>query len=266
MASDYLNKSIDAGLMKKLQHALNAGNEEIFQVIADPSTEVLRAVLRNPSLDEAHLLALLKRRDLHENLLRVISKLPQVTESHRLKVALAHNPNLPGSIFQSLIPHLHLFELVAICYLPAIGADQKIAVERAIIQRLPAIPLGNKVTLARRGTVAVVGALLKEGDTFLIEACLSNPRLKESDIYSFLNGPNATAETISAVARNARWQARLNIKLAVLRNQKTPLVWFSVILPKLPTGEIRKLQASRTFTGERKEEIARELKRRGLAV
>ncbi len=179
MASDDFNKSIDAGLTQRLRHALNAGNEEIFQVIADPNTEVLRAVLKNPLLDEAHLLVLLKRRDLPEDLLRAISKLPQVAERHRLKAAFAHNPNLPGSIFQSLIPSLHLFELVSICYLSAIGADQKLAVERAIIQRLPAIPLGNKVTLARRSTAAVVGALLGEGDPFLMEACLSNARLKE---------------------------------------------------------------------------------------
>lgn len=265
MASDTTTSSIDAAQAQRLHNALTAGNEEIFQVIADPDMEILRTVLKNPRLDESHLLVVLRRRDLSEDLVRAISGLPQVAESHRLKVAIAYNPNAPGPIYQSLLPQLHIFELVTFCYLPGATADQKLAVERAVIQRLPSTPLGNKLTLARRGTATIVGALLREGDPILTEACLSNPRLKESDIYSFLNGPTATAETISAVARNPRWQARLNIKIAVLRNQRTPIIWFSVILPKLPTGEIRKLLLSRMFSGPRKDEIEKELKRRGMA-
>ncbi|HET6420606.1 MAG TPA: hypothetical protein VFG19_10645 [Geobacteraceae bacterium] len=265
MASDKLTSSIDAALAQRLQNALIAGEEVIFQVIADPDMEVLRTVLKNPRLDESHLLVLLRRRDLSEDLVRAISRLPQVAESHRLKVAIAYNHNVPGPVFQSFLPNLHLFELVSFCYLPGATADQKLAAERAVLQRLPSTPLGNKITLARRGTATIVGALLREGDPTLTEVCLFNPRLKESDIYSFLNGPTVTAETISAVARNPRWQARLNIKLAVLKNQRTPIVWFSVILPKLPTGEIRKLLLSRMFAGARKDEIEKELKRRGAA-
>ncbi len=256
---------VDTALLHRLHHALNADNEEIFQVITDPDVGVLRAVLKNPRLDESHLLVLLKRRDLSEDLISIISRLPQVAKSHRLKVAIVHNPDSSGPIFQSLLPHLHLFELVSVCYMPGVSADHRLAAEKAIIQMLPATPMGNKLTLARRSTAAVVGMLLREGESILMDACLSNPRLKESEIYSFLNGPTATAETISAIARNPRWQARLNIKLAVLRNRKTPLVWFSIILPKLPTGEIRKLLASRMFTGERKEAVENELKRRGMA-
>ena len=264
MVSDQLMQSTDAGLARRLHLALTADNEEVFRVVTDPSMKVLRAVLKNPLLDESHLLLLLKRRDLSEELVRAVCKLPQVADSHRLKVAIVQNPNTPASIVPGLLPLLHLFELVKVCYLPGVTADQKLAAERAIIQRLPATPLGNKLTLARRGTATVVGMLLREGEPVLMEACLSNPRLKESDIYSFLNGPAATAETISAVARNPRWQARLNIKLAVLRNQKTPLVWFNVILPTLPMGEIRKLVTSRMLTGTRKNEIEKEFKRRGV--
>lgn len=263
MDSDKFMQSIDAGLAKRLHKALTADKEEIFQVITDPTMEVLRTVLKNPLLEESHLLVLLKRRDLSEDLVRAVCKLPQSTESHRLKVALVKNPNTPASIVPGLLPHLNIFELVTVCFLPGVTADQKIAAERTIIQRLPATPLGNKLTLARRGTATVVGTLLREGEPALMEPCLSNPRLKESDIYSFLNGVTATAETISAVARNPRWQARLNIKLAVLRNQKTPIVWFSVILPTLQTGEIRRLVASRMLTGARKTEVEKELRRRG---
>ena len=254
----------DPDLAQRLHNALTAGNEELFRVITDPAMEVLNAVLKNPLLDEAHLLILLKRRDLTEKLLKSLQRLPQVTESHKLKVALVHNPNTPEEILLSLLPQLFLFELATVLFLPGIAPDLKYATERAIILRLTGTPLGNKITLARRGTSGVVGALLKEGDPVLVAACLANPRLREVDILQFLNGPTATAETISTVARHNRWQSRLNLKLAILKNQKTPLVWHSVFLPTLPLNEIKNLLTSRSMTGAAKREVGAELKQRGL--
>jgi hypothetical protein len=264
MAPSHGTPAVDAKLARSLHHAMNAGNEEIFQVITDPSPDVLRAVLKNPLLGEDHLLVLLRRRDLVEDLLKSIYRLPQVAESHKLKVALVHNPNTSGPVVLSLLPHLHLFELVAVSLLPGVGPDRRLAAERTIMQRLPMTPLGNKLTLARRATANVAGTILKEGEPALIDACLSNPRLRESDIFLFLDGPNSTAATISTIARHPRWQTRLNLKLAILKNQKTPQVWFTVFLPTLPTSDVRNLLSSSRLTAARKKEIAGELKRRGL--
>lgn len=256
-------EKLDTELAKKLHHALTASQDEIFQVMTDVSPEVLRTVLKNPAMGEEHLLVLLKRRDLPEELLKDISRMPAVVESHRLKIALVHHPNTPPQIFLNLLQNLHLFELAAVCLLPGIGPDRKVAAERAVMQRLPVTPLGNKLTLARRGTSSVVASLLKEGEPALMEACLSNPRLRESDIYLFLDSPNATSAAISAIARHPRWQQRPNLRLAILRNHKTPQVWLTVFLPKLPTIEARNLLNSGRLTEPWKKEIKEELKRRG---
>jgi len=255
---------LDPDLAHRLHNALTAGNEELFRVTTDPAMDVLNAVLKNPLLNEAHLLILLKRRDLTENLLKSVHRLPQVMESHKLKVALVHNPNTPDEISLGLLPQLFFFELANVLFLPGIAPDLKYAAERALLLRLPGAPLGNKITLARRGTSGVVGALLKEGDPVLVATCLSNPRLKEVDIVQFLNGPSATAETISAVARHHHWQSRLNLKRAILKNQKTPLVWFTVFLPTMPLSELKNLLAFRRLSGAGKREVEAELKRRGL--
>jgi hypothetical protein len=256
-------KYMELELVNRLRQALTAGNEDIFRIISDPSMDVLRALLKNPLLEESHLLVLLKRRDLPADLLKEIYELQKNLDSHRVKVALVRNKNTPASIVVNILPHLHLFELVDVCGLPGVAADHRIAAERAIIRRLPVTPLGNKLTLARRGTACVVGALLKEGDSVLMDACLSNPRIRESEICMFVGSQTATAETLSAVARHPRWKARLNVKLALLKNRKIPQVWFTLFLPTLPVGEIRNLLATRGIDGMRKNEIEKELKRRG---
>jgi hypothetical protein len=214
-------------------------------------------------LNEDHLLALLQRRDLGEDLLKAIYKLPLTGESHSIKLALVKNPNTPGTIVTTLLPHLYLFELVAICYLPGVTPDQKLAAERAIIQRIPTTPLGNKLTLARRGTAMVLEALLKEGDPQIVEICLSSPHIKEASIFQFLSSAKATAENISIVARHPRWKTRPNIIGAILKNPRTPVIWFELFLPALSPAEARKLLLSNRLASAQKRAVEEVLKRRG---
>jgi hypothetical protein len=256
---------LDADLARRLRAVLTSSGTELFPLLQDPAGEVLRALLKNRRLGEEHLLVLLKRRDLPEDLLKAVSQLRQGEQSHRVKVALAKNPGTPGTLLQSLLPQLYLFELLELCYLPGVTPDQKVAAERAILQRLPTAAMGNKITMARRATTALVDALLKEGDIRLMESCLQNPRLKEVSVLQFLNGPHASAETISAVARHPRWTQRPNVKMALLKNRKTPAVWFTVYLPSLKTPDLHALVASRRLAPGQKQLVESELKKRGLS-
>jgi hypothetical protein len=262
--SERIAGKLDPALVERLRRALTVSGDELFTVMQDGSPEVLRAALRNPGLGEDHLLALLKRRDLAEDLLKAIHQHKSAGSSHRLKVALAYNPMTPGPIIQSLLGQLFLFELITLCYLPGVTPDQKLAAERIILQRLPTTDLGNKVTLARRGTSILVGELLKEGEPRLFEACLSNPRLKEISILQFLNGPRGTAETISIIARHPRWKTRPNLKMAILKNRMTPPVWFTLFLPPLRPAELNELLASRRLSPAQKKLAEDERKRRGF--
>ncbi|HEX8960411.1 MAG TPA: hypothetical protein VF775_02465 [Geobacteraceae bacterium] len=250
-------------LARRLHRALTAGKEELFRLVDDPSMEVVSALLRNPALDANHLLALLKRRDLTEDLVKEVARLGQAGESHEVKVALVRNPATPGGIMTTLLPHLYLFELVNISLLPGVTPDQKVAAERAILQRLPTTPLGNKLTLARRGTAAIVEALVMEGDPRLMEACLDSPRLKESAVFRLLTGAKASAETVSMVARHPRWKGRTNLQLAILRNARTPAVWFTLLLPQLNLADVKGLLGSPRLTTPQKKLVEEELRRRG---
>ncbi len=255
-------RTIDPDSARRLLRALSAGSEELHQVLLDPTMEVLRSALKNRNLGEEHLLALLKRRDLSEDLLKAIYQLELSRESHRLQIALVRNPGTPGAVVLSLLPHLHLFELVDLCYIPGITPDQKFAAERAILQRLPTTELGNKLTVARRATATVAGEMLKDGDPRLVEICLSNPHLREVAILQFLNGPTASAETISMVGRQQKWQTRPNLRMAMLKNPRTPDVWFIQFMPKMRAPDLRNLLASRRLTARQKKLVEEELRRR----
>ena len=258
-----VESSLDPDLLKRLHRALVAGGDELYVVLQDPAMEVLRNTLKNRNLGEEHLLSLLKRRDLSEDLLKAVYQLPVARESHRLQLALVRNPGTPGPVVLTILPHLHLFELVDLCYLAGITPDQKYAAERAILQRLPTTELGNKLTVARRATAAVAGEIIKGGDPRLVEICLSNPHLQEVAILQLLNSAAAGAETISMIGRHQKWQARPNLRLAMLRNPQTPEIWFVQFLPALRTPDVRNLLAAKRLNPRQKKLVEEELRRRG---
>ncbi len=245
-----------------LHRALTAGRDELYSFIHDTRPEVLFATLKNPHLCEEHLLVLLKRRDLPEDLLKSIHRRADPERSHRLLFALAKNPATPGPTLLAILPHLHLFEVLNLCILPGTTPDQRFAAEQQIVKRLPTTPLGNKITLARRGTTAVISALVNGGEPQVFAACLDNSALREVDLLQFLNKAGARAETISQIARHPRWRGRPNLRLAILKNPHTPPIWYTLFLPQLSKGDLQALAASRRLDSVRKNLVAEEMKRR----
>ena len=118
------------------------------------------------------------------------------------------------------------------------------------------------MTLARRATATVVGELLKEGDSRLVEICLNSPRITEASVFQFINGPKANATTLSMVARNSRWKSRPNLQLAMLKNRQTPTVWFTLWIPRLPPQTVNQLLASRRLSPAQKKAIQDAISRR----
>lgn len=254
---------MDGALALRLRQALTAGTDELFDLVRDQSVEVLSALLKNPSLTEEHLLVLLRRVDLPQAILGRIAASPQFEEHHRVQLAVFRHPSTPGHLALSLLTRLHLFELSDSLLIPTVPPDHRLAAERAVIQRLPTVPLGVRLAMARRGSAAIVEALLAEGDPRVIDVCLESPRLTEGTLIRFLSGARATEETISAIGRHGRWKTRPGIRRAMLRNPRTPQVWFLLFLPSLAPAELRELRASSRLTHRQKELVTETLAKRG---
>lgn len=259
MSAEITEKSHDTPGQADAQiEALTADGDRLFSVMQDHRKEVLLAALRNPGLDPQHLLALLKRREL-ESIIPAIYANKRLIEANTVKFALVVHPDTPIHIVQTLLPLLYIFDLLKICLIPGLSADIHLAAERKIAQQIPTQPLGNKLTLARRGTAAILDALLRDGVQNVVEICLDNPHLKEGSLHQFLTSSHATAEAVSMVARNSRWKSRPNIRLAILKNPRTPLIWFTTFLPGIPAATVRDLLASPRLTFPQKELVRQAL-------
>lgn len=246
--------------VRLLHQALTADKQAIYHLLEHPTPDLVRSLLHNPALDEHHLQILLKQRGLSTDLFTIIHHhLETVGDSYQLALALARHPETPAHIALAVLPRLYLFDLAELCRLPQATPDQRMAAERLVIQRLPTQPLGNKLTLARQGTATIVEALLKEGQPQVVAICLDNPRLKEGALHQFLSSGTATAETISLVARHPNWHRRPNLQLVILKNPRTPLVWFTLWLPRLKRGVLQDLAHTARLTPQQKACVRQQL-------
>lgn len=238
---------------KTLHQALTADEETIYRLLSHPPPDLLRALMRNPALNKNHLLSLLRQRELAADIFTIIHHhLETAVDNHQLVLAVVQHPETPAHISLTLLPQLYLFELLSLCRQPQASHDQRLAAERTILQRLPTQPLGNKLTLARQGTPAILEALLKDGHPQVIAICLDNPRLKEGALHQFISSGVPTAETLSLVARHPYWHHRPNLQLAILKNPRTPTIWYTLWLPKLKRGVLKDLSASPRLTAQQK--------------
>src|SRR5208337_1297215 len=113
-----------------------------------------------PARTEDLVLAALKTRDLPSEEIERIAKDTALMKSRKVRLALAAHPRAPRRLTLRLIRELYTFDLMQFSVMPAVAADLKRVAEEQLVVRLPSITLGERLSLARRSSTLVAGALL----------------------------------------------------------------------------------------------------------
>jgi len=235
----------DAGATKMPDDSTPASYACLEEAIHSTSAEVLKAAAADPSLNEDLALALLKRSDLPPEVLEQISKNP-VVKNRKAKLAIVGHPKTPRYVSATLLRQLFTFDLMKIALTSVIPGDIKAAAEEALIKRVESLSSGEKISLARRASGRVVGALLLDPETRVIHAALENPRLTEALVVRALTNAGSSAVLVRTVCRHAKWSLRREIRIALLRNEKTPLRFAKEFAKALPLALVKEvLQSSR---------------------
>jgi hypothetical protein len=168
-------------------------------------------------------LSQLNHRDLPPAAIEQISQNTTIMKSRKVRLAIAAHPQAPRRIALRLIRELYTFELMQFALTPAAAADLRRAADELLVARVASITLGERISLARRSSEMVAGALLSDKETPVWQAALENPRLTERGVIRALQRSSATPTFVEAVSHHAKWSPRPEIRLALLRNAHTPL-------------------------------------------
>jgi hypothetical protein len=214
------------------------------------------------SLTEDAALSLLKRADLAPEILEQISKIGELLKYRKVKLALVEHPKTPRHVSLPLIRQLYTFDLMQVALTPVVPADVKHAADETLCNRLETIGSGERLTLAHRGSGRIAEALLSDAEARVMQAALHNGRLTESSILRVLARPESTAAFVDAVAHHPSWSLRREVRVALLRNEKTPMVRVLDFARSLPPGVMREILHTSRLPGNVKEYLLADLAKR----
>jgi hypothetical protein len=223
------------------ERAATAEGDDLVVLLHHHEPDVLIALLDNPALDELQVCLLLGRKDLPIEVLEEVARRKPLLKSYRVKRAMAFHPRTPRLLARRAVGELYLMDLVQLALQPGSSAELKRIAEAQLAARLPQLPLGQKVTLARRGPARVAGALLAEGHKRIVEVALDNAHMTEAQILRVLSRGNLNADVTRAVARHRKWSCSYNVRLALVRHPTTTLSTVLGYLPELTVMHLREL-------------------------
>ena len=246
----------------EVAQARSATREEISALIYEKNEAVLIALLQNPHFDESHLTLLLERKDLSPTLLEEIARRRDWLRRYQVKRRLAFHPHTPRLAALRLGRQLYLMDQVHLSLLSSTAAEVRRLAEDLILSRLPQLPLGQKITLARRASARVAGALLGEGHERVVPLALDNAFLTEAQVLRVLARDNLPETVIGAIAGHSRWSHHATVRMALARHPQVPLACVLAFLPEMTPRELEELCALTTVSENLRRYIRHEIARR----
>ena len=241
--------------------------------IHHPAPADLLRTAADPALTEDFALALLKRADLHIEVIEQLAKNTNALKSRKVKIALASHPKTPRHVSVPIVRQFYTFDLMKVALSPTVPADIRVAVDDVLISRLKTVTTGERLTLARRASGRVAAALLMEVEimdgktiagktvaceTRVMRAALENPRLTEVLVINSVLRPGASAALVHAVARHTKWSCRREIRAALLRTEHLSLARALEFSREIPGPLLHELLTASRLPAQIKDQLLHE--------
>lgn len=215
-------------------------SDQLWTVLDTIQGEDLMSLLTHPSTSEKHVVKLLERQDLGEVFLKKLAQ-SQWMKNARVQFYFVNHPQAPLADAMNFVKFLFWRDLNLVLVNFRVATEVRHMAESMLIQRLPALATGEKVTLARMAAGQVLKMLRLEKDPRVVQGLLENPRITEDDVLFLVNQPRTPAPVLEQVARDPKWSSRREVRVALLRNGSTPTSLAITFISSLNLTELRTL-------------------------
>jgi len=221
--------------------ARRASLEELRRHLTSAPSTYLEGAVRNPELTPDEMTLLLRNRFASPSLLARVGQDRQWTRYYEVKRGLVLHPRTPYPVARSLAGHLYWRDLAEAIEDARLHPALRRQAEQILKERVPEMSLGEQISLARRATGRLIAALRGSGDVRVLRALLGNPRLKEHDAEAVASGEESPGDVLGWMTRHPKWGNRRAVRLALVRNARTPVADALKLVAKLPRRELEQL-------------------------
>jgi hypothetical protein len=192
------------------------------------------------ALDEQVLASALRRAVPAAFLEEVAARRPW-SERPRVLARVVLSPRAPHALALRLVSGLYWRDLAEVAATARVPAAVRARAESLLRDGLGDMRLGDRVTLARLATPALLGALLADSERQVAESILLNPRLREEDLVAALRREDVRVVLIEATVSSSRWTTNYAVRLALVLQPRTPLPFALQQISSLVPRDLRRV-------------------------
>jgi len=246
-----------------LRRAAVATGDELKSLVHHQSPEVVSRLIFNRNLTEELVLIIAARRNLPPDVLETLYHNGKWKEHYRVVQALSKNPKAPQKVSLALLKSLRIIDIADLTRNKHVPIAVRSKAELRINEKILTMPLGIKITIARRASRNVLLRLIEDGMREVVDVCLQSNSITEGDISNIVRMRRVSAGVIRQIAEHPKWSGRHDIQHALIRNRHTPLKHVVGYLEKIKTTDLKELYEDAEVPSCTKPFIRRELLDRG---
>lgn len=198
-------------------------------------------LLDHAEADEAHILALLRKRELATPVIEAVARHDRWNKRHVVRAAIVNHMKTPRTLALRMLSLLFWREQLRVATNIRLAMPLRVAAESRLKERLPELELGEKISMAHSAPPGLIPALCAENHDRVIQSLLRNPRMREQEVLTLVKREKTTAQVLRVVAQSERWIVRPAIKLGVVMHRNTPVHVALTLIGRLPRRELRSL-------------------------
>ena len=226
---------------RTLQSALTCSAEELRLLVYHSSMRVVSSLLYNVNLTEDLALIIAGRRNVSSELLESLYIDKKWRDSYRIKLVLCKNPKTPQSISLTNLKYLRIFDLADLTRNQQVPMNVRMEAEAQIGEKILSMPLGIKMTLAKRASGNILMRLLKDGMREVVSVCLDSALMTEGILCRVINVKKIASHVVLQIASHPKWSRRHDVQWSLIRNNNAPLSRVAPFLKHMKTTELREL-------------------------
>jgi hypothetical protein len=112
-------------------------------------------------------------------------------------------------------------------------------------ERLADMTVPEKVKCATKGTREMRSVLIRDPNRMVSAAVLSCPKVNDAEVEAFAKMGNVSEDILRAIAMNRAWTKSYGVKLALVKNSKTPLAMTMNLLNLLTEKDVKIITTDR---------------------
>lgn len=223
---------------------LTCSSEELLIIITRTNRTWLMLSLSNPAITEDHVVTLLRNPIITPEIIHAVAERFEWASSYKIQFAIVNCPKTPPILGVRLLEAIFWRDLIKIVDNYRLNPRIRRAAENRLREKMEDLTLGEKMTLARTAPRALIPLVKHTDDPEVFAAMLQNPKLVEADLIQLINDELTPPEILRIIGSHWRWSTPYFIRLALVRNPRTPLSLSLAFVSKLQKPDLELIAAS----------------------